>query len=799
MNLDELLLEVENPQVFTGIEINAVRKEFSRERINICLVFPDAYEIGMSHSGIKILYHLLNRIPGVHAQRSFLPSRQNIGIFRREKIPLFSLETKTPLDEFDMVGFSLMSELNFTNVLQVLELADIPLHSGDRESSLPVIGAGGIAVANPEPMREFIDFFAFGDGEVIFPRVTAVLRRAKSQNWKRVDVLRALDKLEGIYVPALSPLTRRGVFLIPQPQTGKVHKSVLPDLNRFEDERQEIVPLTNVVFNRLNVEIARGCLQSCRFCQARNYYAPFRAKDLTRNMEHIVEAVRQTGFESFSLSSLSSGDYPYLADLLELIPGVIEPDISFSVPSLRPSTLTHFLLSTLNLFRKTGITIVPEAGSERLRRVINKNVTDQEIFNAVDMAIRNRWQKIKLYFMLGLPGETEEDVCGIIRLVERIMTRVREQKQSIRFHISFSSFVPKPHTAFQWAGREEIASLLSKIALVKSGLKKFRNIELDFHSPYKGIVETVLARADARAGDLILKAYEKGEIFSAWDSDFHYEIWEELLAASGSFDLLGELQVDQPLPWDFLELGMTQEHLRDEYRKSISATPTTACSESDCSECGGCFFPKTPLPPLRPWGSGQPAARRSGPFRKVRIFYEKWGDFRYFSHLSMMQYIERLLRRTSFRFDHSLGFHPRIKMASLPPLPVHARSRSDVVEVWVAAMDLEETRLLDALAAQSEDFRFKEVRFADGRPSLGKDLHFMEYDILGADMDKTGEIEPLLIESDEMSRSQGVLHLKLDYSRQGQQRFSRICRLLDPDKDKAHLLVRTHVWFKNEK
>jgi hypothetical protein len=243
---------------------------------------------------------------------------------------------------------------------------------------------------------------------------------------------------------------------------------------------------------------------------------------------------------------------------------------------------------------------------------------------------------------------------------------------------------------------------------------------------------------------------------------------------------------------------MTHEHLLDEFRKSFSATPTTACRESDCSECGGCFFPKSPLPPSQPWESGTPAASRNGSFRKVRIFYEKWDDYRYFSHLSMMQYIERLLRRTALRFDHSVGFHPRIKMASLPPLPVHARSRSEVVEVWVAS-DLGETRLLDVLGAQSEDFRFKEVRFADGRPSLGKDLHFMEYDILGADMDKTGEIEPLLIESDEISCSQGVLHLKLDYSLQGQQRFARISKLLDPQREKAHQLVRTHVWFKNEK
>lgn len=797
MNFDELFLKFENPQVFSGMEINAVRKEFSRERLNICLVFPDTYEIGMSHSGIKILYHLLNRLDGVHAQRSFLPSRPNIDIFRRNGVPLFSLENKTPLGEFDLIGFSIMSELNFTNIPLALELAAIPLYSRQRSARQPIIGAGGIAVANPEPLRDFIDFFAFGDGEVTFPQVAAVLQRAKTENWPRSDALKALDSIEGIYVPALSPLERQGAYLIPQPQKAKVRKSVLRDLNCFDDERREIVPLTNVVFNRLNVEIARGCLQACRFCQARNYYAPFRIKSLKRNMEHIVEAVRQTGFESFSLSSLSSGDYPFLADMLSLIPRVIQPDISFSVPSLRPSTLTDFILSTLNLFRKTGITIVPEAGSERLRQMINKDVTDQEIFNAVEMAIRHHWQRIKLYFMIGLPGETEEDIRAIVRLVETIMGRVRENRQSIRLHLSFSSFVPKPHTPFQWARREEISSLLSKIEMLKAGMKRFRNVDLDFHSPYRGIVETILARGDARMGEVILQAYRKGEIFSAWDSDFHYEVWKDLMADSGAMEWLGELPLDAPLPWDFVELGMTKEHLREEYGKSLSAVPTPACRVNDCAECGGCFFGKSDYPPLEKCEIGESFGRSAGIFRKVRLSYEKCGDFRYLSHLSLMQYIERLLRRTSLHFDYSGGFHPRMKMASLPPLPVHARGENEVVELWIAS-DLDEAGLLQVLQSQADDFRFTRVKFADGRPSLGKDLHFMEYDLLEADAGKIDEVRPLLINSDEISCSPGVLHLKIDYSQQGQERFARIYRMLDPRREKTHQLVRTRVWFKNE-
>ncbi len=346
---------------------------------------------------------------GVYAERSFLPERANLKVFQRHGFPLFSLESKMPLQRFDLVGFSLLSELNFTNVLQVLDLALLPLQAAARPAG-PLVAAGGMATVNPEPLADFIDFFALGDGELIFPDLVQVLRQARCGGWPKEKTLRHLASLESIYVPRLYPLEPRGFFLVPNLGKKRVRKRLLPDLGRARDEAAEIVPIGQTVFNRLTVEIARGCGQCCRFCQARSYYAPFRPKEPAATLEFIGRALGATGYEAFSLSSLSSGDYPWLADLLERLPALMAPGISFSVPSLRPATLSPELLATLMRFRRTGLTIVAEAGSERLRRVINKDVENREIFRAVELALEHRWQRVKMYFMLGLPTETDRDI-----------------------------------------------------------------------------------------------------------------------------------------------------------------------------------------------------------------------------------------------------------------------------------------------------------------------------------------------------------------------------------------------------
>ncbi len=820
--LRDLIFQLENPQVYTGLELNSVRKEEREDHLRICLVFPDTYEIGMSHYGLKILYHLLNSMEGVIAERCFLPTRNSIAVFQEHGVPLFSLESKRPLADFHLIGFSLLSELTFTNVLQVLDLAGIPLRREQRKQSFPLVAAGGISAVNPEPLREFVDIFACGDGEVLFPRIVEVLEKAQKEGLEKNNTLDLLDAVEGIYVPALAPLEKKGRFFVPTlaPAAGtgdkdkeKVRgkrKAVSRTLAPVSADHHTIVPIANVVFNRLSVEIARGCPQNCRFCQAKSYYSPYRLKSPEDTMEAIDRGLRNTGFDAFSLSSLSAGDYPWLEELMRLIPRVITPGTSFSFPSLRPSAISEYLLATVAQFRRTGITIVPEAGTERLRRVINKNVTDAEIFNAADLAIRHRWQKIKLYFMIGLPTETQEDLDGIVRLIRGIRQRAREARRKISLHASFSSFVPKPHTPLQWAPREDLEAIFQKVNYLKQQLKSDRRLDIDYHSPQKGVVETILARGDVRAGDFLEKAFRKGQIFTAWDGDFHFPVWKELIDETPELrEFLSGIDVDETLPWEFLEVNYKPGYLRQEYQKAQSAQSTMACGEMECSRCGGCSFgykrhepvsvPPAPAAEAAPSGETAEEAVKPVEFNKIRLYYRKIDDFVFLSHLSMAAYIERIIRRTGILFKCSEGFHPRMKIISLPALPVFASGLMETVEVFLDA-SFDETAILERLNAVTEAFQFTRVEITPGGRLLSRDIHFIHFEIHvpaeRRDPAMAGDIESILSEGDEASWSGDTLFLKMDYAHNGQERFAKVSRRIDPERSYTRHLTRTKITFK---
>jgi radical SAM family uncharacterized protein len=813
MNIKEFLFKLENPQVYSGREINASRKPFSSGQINVCLVFPDKYEIGMSHYGLLLLYHLLNNLSSVrvNAERCFLPGKSAIKTFKDEHVPLFSLENKVPLGEFDIIGFSLLSEMNYTNVLQVLDLAGIPLRSRGRIEPFPIIAAGGISVVNPEPLREFIDVFGVGDGEAIFPDIIAAAAAAKENNDDKNALLKRLDNLKGVYVPALYPPVKKGRFYGPDLETGKIKKRVYPVVEDALPEDRMIVPLGNVVFDRLNVEIARGCPKNCRFCQAKSYYAPYRYGSLEKNLGRIVRGLKETGFDTFSLSTLSAGDYPYLNELLQLIPQVIAltPGVSFSLSSLRPATLSDHLLSTIAQFRRTGITIVAEAGTQRLRDVINKDVSHEDILQAVELALRNQWQKLKLYFMLGLPTETMEDIEGIVRLIQEILDMARVARQRIKLHASFASFIPKPQTPFQWAKREDLAGVQQKIKYLKESLRGIRHLDLDFHTPYNGVVETVLARGDYRVGQLLVEAFARGEIFSAWDADFNYAVWWELIDNSVYREFLNEFSLDEPLPWDFLQVNFQKAYMAEEYRKALAGAPTPSCAQRECSDCNGCIYTMKRGKPgaeiSRELKQISEAAGLSGAgkveemtYRKVRLFYEKSGDFVFFSHLTMMKYIERLVRRAGIGFKCSEGFTPRMKMQALPPLPVFATGLEEVIELF-ADGSLRGADILERLnrIAEPGGFKFKTVVECNDSPSLSRDIHFMEFEIMVEDTQASGDaIAQYLGETDLLSYSQGRLTLRIDYSKQGQERFAKIYKRIDPEKKRTMYLTRTQVKFR---
>jgi radical SAM family uncharacterized protein/radical SAM-linked protein len=769
----------------------------------------------MSHYGLIILYHTLNKMVKVNAERCFLPGKPSIKTFKTYNVSLFSLENKIPLKEFDIIGFSLLSEMNYTNVLQVLDLAGIPLRTRDRHETFPIIAAGGISAVNPEPLREFVDVFGIGDGEAMFPDIITAISEAKEKKHHREVLLNRLDTIKSLYVPALYPPVKKGRFYTPGLESGAIKKRLIKTIGESLPDDRVIVPLGNVVFDRLNIEIARGCPKNCRFCQAKSYYAPYRFVSLEKNLRHIAEGLKETGFETFSLSTLSAGDYPYLNELLQLIPQVIAvPGISFSLSSLRPSTLSHHLLSTIAMFRRTGITIVAEAGTQRLRNVINKDVTDKEIFQAVELALRNKWQKIKMYFMLGLPTETMEDIESMVQLIRQVLQMAKDAKQKIKLHTSFASFIPKPQTPLQWSKREDLKEIREKIKHIRTNLKGIRNLDLDVHVPHNGVVETILARGDYRVGQLLLKAFEKGEIFSAWDADFNYPVWAELIHNSDEMyeEFLSEFSLDEPLPWDFLQVNFKKDYMKKEYQNALAGVPTPSCAQSECKDCNGCIYAvkqleqekeKPLIRELKQFLESSGIEKAGKPmdmvYNKIRIYYEKTGDFIFFSQLTMMKYIERLIRKSGIVFKCTEGFTPRIKIMSLPPLPVFAAGLEEVVEIFVDA-SFKEGEILERLnrSAAPEGFKFKSVVECNDTPPLSRDIHFMGYEIIVKDLHQhIDDIAQHLGETDFASFSDSRLILTMDYSRQGQERFAKIYKIMDPGKERTMYLTRTHVKFKS--
>ncbi len=797
--IEELLLEIENPQVYSGLELNRSKKKFSKKNINICLVFPDKYEIGMSHQGIKILYRLLDGYDDVNVERAFLPGRESIKLFREKGVDLFSLENRQSLKKFDLIGFSILSELSYTNILLVLDLASIPLRSDERDGSHPLIAVGGISgAANPEPIREFVDMFAIGDGEVIFPGIIDVLR-SKSRERKRV--IDEMNGVEGLYVPSKHTLKKEGLFFTPDLAEGSVRKSVISGLNNVFKGGGVIVPVTEVVFNRLETEIARGCPQNCRFCQARVYYSPYRIRKGTEIIKEQSDQLKLTGFESISFSSLSSGDHPQIESLIKSRSPKGENCVSLSLPSLRPSTLSGSILKEISKSRKTGITIVPEAGSDRLRKIINKETEEGEIIDAVENLLKSGWQKIKIYFMLGLPFEESSDIEELAVLVEKMVALSKKRGKNLRLHISFSPFVPKPHTPFQWAAREKQISLKEKRLILKERLKKYKNVKLDFHRIDKGVVETILSRGDVRVGKLILDAFLEGEIFSAWDSDFNFDVWESLILKHGLKIFLERIPVEENLPWDFIDLGLKKDHLLKEYSKAGKGSTTPSCLEMSCHECDGCNFKfsknrdkfKKDSVSLNDYNSAIG-------YKRVLLFYRKTEQFIYLSHLTMMKYIERMIRRTGVHFRCTEGFHPRIKMSSPAPLPILASGDNEVVEIFIDE-SVDKKKFLSSLRSDPVNLEILNVEEKKSDSvKLSRSIEFAVYEFSKSiNAELRAEILNAAGEFDTIKFGDEISVFKIHYPRNGIERFGKIFRIIDPDRKKRPFLRRKYFVFKDKK
>ncbi len=694
MNLEEILKNVERPGRYLGGEWNEVRKDPQKVKAKIALVFPDLYEIGMSYLGQKILYHILNNHPSFLAERVYAPWFDFEQELRSRKMPLFSLENKIPLFEFDLIGFSLLYELNYTNILTVLDLGKIPLFSEERDLRYPLVIAGGPAAFNPEPLTDFFDLFLVGDGEEAFIEIVQNYIRVKRTAKDKKDVLKQLAKIKGIYIPSLyEPYQPPFSSLLAVKPTNdapeKIEKRIVFPFQSAPFPEKIIVPNIKVVFDRVAAEVDRGCSQKCRFCQASNIYFPPRKKSPSYVMRNIFNSLHSTGYEDVSLTSLSVGDYPYLDQIVDILMDRLNKrKISLSLSSLRPSSLSSAVAQSIVRVRKTGFTIVPEAGTERLRRVINKKLHDEEVWEAAENAFAQGWKLLKLYFMVGLPTEKEEDLEAIVNMVKETIKRgYKILKSPPRINLSVSSFIPKPHTPFQWLKMEREEILREKHRFLKSRLKKYSFVKFKGHPVRKSILEAVFSRGDRRLNQVLLEAWNRGARFDSWKDVFGFQRWIEAFESQNiNYHIyLGSQEKNTILPWDHIDTGFNKSHLLQELEKAFREERTTSCLEMVCADCQGCsfstlvkkeFLEEVIIPEENDsfWGE------KSDDIFRYRAFYTKSGRARYFSHLDLNNIIQRSLRRAGISIIHSRGFHPKMIISYLPALPLGMEGKKEVIE-----------------------------------------------------------------------------------------------------------------------
>jgi radical SAM family uncharacterized protein len=693
-SLKRILTKVEKPGRYVGGEWNEIKKRPGTAAVKVALAFPDVYEIGMSYLGQKILYALLNRDPSVLAERVFAPWPDFERELRRAGVPLASLENAIPLRDFDIVGFSLLYELNYSNILTILDLGGIPLLAADRDGRHPLVIAGGPAAFNPEPVAEIFDLIVLGDGEEAFPEVIAAWRSLRSRGLDRPALLREMARIESIYVPSLYEPERHGAspLLIPRPRDGappRIAKRVLRGFERSFFPEKIIVPSLRVVFDRVAMEAARGCPQSCRFCQAASLYFPPRTKDPGLVIKTMVRSLRQTGYEDSSLSALSVSDYPHLEETVRcLMDELAREKISLSLSSLRPHGLSPELVKSILKVRKTGFTLVPEAGTERLRAVINKRLTDEEIRDALTTAFSGGWKLVKLYFMAGLPTETDEDLKGIVDMVRRSLDLGRSiLGTSPRIHLSLSSFIPKPHTPFQWLGMENERSLAEKQRFARSELGRERSVEFKDHPVKTSVLEAVFSRGDRRLNRVLVRAWSKGARFDSWGDRLDFTLWEQAFAeeAVDPGDYLGPIDPSSALPWDHIDTGIRKSHLRRELERALRAEPSPTCLERSCAECEGCdvrFWKKKPAPFRKPalTAARPPLGERSEETFRYRVIYSKKGKARYLSHIDLIHVLQRSFRRAGVEVRQTQGFHPKMDFSYGPALPLGMEGLREILE-----------------------------------------------------------------------------------------------------------------------
>jgi len=735
-NIQDILPLVEQPSRYLGTEINTRKKDDRDVKLRFALAFPDLYEIGTSHFGMQILYHILNSHKEIAAERVFAPAVDFEAYLRSSGVPLQTLESSKPLTRFDIVGFSLLYELNYTNMLTMLDLAGIPFEASRRDASYPLIIAGGPCTCNPEPVADFFDAIVIGDGEdVVMKMVRAWLQWEKTQKNDRGSLLRSWSRIEGVYIPVFfaPKYDSAGIqTLSPRfPDYHTVTRAIVHDLDRAPFPDTPVLPYGRPVHDRLRLEISRGCTRGCRFCQAGMIYRPVRERSMETLLDLSDASLAATGYEDISLLSLSTGDYTCITPLMEHLMDHCESrHIAVSLPSIRAGTLTPKLMEQIKRVRKTGFTIAPEAGSPRLRDVINKNISDQEIIQTVENAFRLGWRVIKLYFMIGLPTETEADLQSIVELVNVLRKTQKAKggkgKAGGNINVSVATFIPKPHTPFQWESQLSLVESKEKINWLRNQLK-LPGVRFKWQKPEVSFLEGIWSRGDRHLSRLLVAAYRKGCRFDGWSDKFRFQAWREAFIETGldvDFYTTRTRNIQAPLTWDHIDTRVTKKFLISEHEKALAQESTPDCRNLDCNACGVCDFEE--IAPItfgcvetstRP----QPLKTDSVPsYKTLKLSYSKQGRARFFGHLELVNIFLRALRRAEIPIKHSEGFHPMPKVSFEDPLPIGLESMNESFFLTVPE-DLKPHFVLDGLNRHLPEG----LLVFDCRPALHKSARLM--------------------------------------------------------------------------